>query len=170
METRLRQIERTPVLETGELKPVFLRRKLLHDVKILEKQIEELKLIEEKVSVGESEAEALKDLEEMRVEKLTLAEAIKKKVADVIALIIAFFEPKRHIRTRKGKKVLRQFKQLAALYAISAEMNPEETVAFDAAFGLAYYELLNIAKNVSKETEHEDAYIETVTSFLNTLT
>jgi hypothetical protein len=171
MEMRLKQIEKIPLERGGELRPGFSRRKLLHDIKILEKQIEELKLVEEKVSVQDEGLAAVKDAEENMIEKLTLVGKIKKKVADIMAVLIAFFEPTgKHIRTRKGKRVLKQFKELAALYAISVEMNPEETVAFDAAFGLAYYELLNIAKNIRAETGYEEAYVETMASFLNVLT
>lgn len=175
MQLKFGPVERGPARrkEKEKLRPDLLKRKLLHNMKTLEKQIRELERVEKTVSVqdGEKRLRAQAVVEEKRLEKITLVTKIKKRMMEIISLIIAFFKPRKvGARTRKGKRVLKQFKELAALYAVSVEMSPEETVAFDAAFGRTYYELLNVAKNASKRMEQEDAYVETMASFLNALT
>src|SRR3989344_5855571 len=60
--------------------------------------------------------------------------------------------------TREGQSALEQLRYLAALCDATSCRTPEEILEAEAAFGEAYYEIMNLSANLQKMSEREQSH------------
>lgn len=60
--------------------------------------------------------------------------------------------------TREGQEALEQLRYLAALCDATSCRTPEEILEAEAAFGTAYYEIMNLSANLQKMSEREQSH------------
>ena len=84
-----------------------------------------------------------------------IAARAKMRFYDLFSLLLLLFSSKYAQRRRQGALALKQLKYLAALCSATSSFTNEEAILFEAAFGEAYYNVLQQAKTPHKESEEQ---------------
>jgi|GEM_PF-4097725 len=82
-----------------------------------------------------------------------LALHFKERIDSLISLLAALFSSKYSQRRRQGALALKQLKYLAALYSATSSFTNDEALLFNAAFGEAYYNVLQLANSPHKKPD-----------------
>ncbi|VVB58929.1 Uncharacterised protein [Candidatus Anstonella stagnisolia] len=88
-----------------------------------------------------------------------LAAHFRERLNSLFALILVLFSSKYAQRRRQGALALKQLKYLAALCSATSSFTNDEALLFQAAFGEAYYNVLQAARSTHNKPEEQALHL-----------
>ncbi|MCX8175464.1 MAG: hypothetical protein N3E51_04640 [Candidatus Micrarchaeota archaeon] len=141
----------------------FPKGLLEEEGKFIDPQREALLLMPEKEAASAAimlEAASEQRQAEASGQRSGLAGALYERIAAVLAWLSRLLDrSKRRAKvrlTKRGQQALEQLRYLSALCDATSCRTPEETIAAEAAFGEAYYEIMNLSASLERMRKSEE--------------